>query len=152
VSGKHRFRVLKSDLPVAFGRMHVLPMLVDIIEERIDVAVRIGASDIWPPPPIRKRAPCSQWPVSGRSATAKIGDIVIAPAGPINAPKSISRLNYFNHLEIDRGHSLGADPGVFVKFTPFAGQCVQGKLYKRPMFSYIREHRPLMELWTGYEF
>jgi DNA-binding transcriptional LysR family regulator len=60
---------LRIDVPVAFGRMRVMPLVldlvaqhpdlrphisftdrfVDIIEERIDVAVRIGASDVWPP-------------------------------------------------------------------------------------------------------
>jgi DNA-binding transcriptional LysR family regulator len=60
---------LKIDLPVAYGRMRVLPVIlafaeqhpdlrphisftdrfVDVLEERIDVAVRIGASDVWPP-------------------------------------------------------------------------------------------------------
>ncbi|WP_207462299.1 LysR family transcriptional regulator [Azospirillum sp. SYSU D00513] len=58
---------LKIDVPVAFGRMRVMPLLlrfaerhpalrpevgftdrfVDILEERIDVAVRIGASQAW---------------------------------------------------------------------------------------------------------
>ena len=59
---------LKVDLPVAFGRMRVMPLIlafaeehphlqptitftdrfVDVIDEGIDVAVRIGASEIWP--------------------------------------------------------------------------------------------------------
>lgn len=59
---------LKVDLPIAFGRLHVMPLLldfaarhpqirpyvtftdrfVDIVEDGIDIAVRIGASDLWP--------------------------------------------------------------------------------------------------------
>ena len=59
---------LKLDLPVAFGRMRVMPLLlefarrypavrlqvsftdrfVDMVEEGVDVAVRIGGPDVWP--------------------------------------------------------------------------------------------------------
>lgn len=59
---------LRVDVPVAFGRMRVMPLMlpfierhphlrpsitftdriVDVVEEGIDVAVRIGASEIWP--------------------------------------------------------------------------------------------------------
>jgi DNA-binding transcriptional LysR family regulator len=70
VLAAHRSEIvgrLKVDVPVAFGRMRVLPLLldfaerhpnlrpnitftdrkVDIVEEGIDVAIRIGASDSW---------------------------------------------------------------------------------------------------------
>lgn len=59
---------LRIDVPVAFGRMRVMPVIlpfierhphlrpcitftdrvVDVVEESIDVAVRIGAPEIWP--------------------------------------------------------------------------------------------------------
>lgn len=59
---------LRVDVPIAFGRMRVLPLIlpfiqrhphlrpcitfsdrvVDVVEDGIDVAVRIGAPDVWP--------------------------------------------------------------------------------------------------------
>ena len=61
---------LRIDLPATYGRMHVMPLLfdflkaypgvqpqisftdrfMDLVEEGIDVAVRIGGSDTWPTP------------------------------------------------------------------------------------------------------
>lgn len=61
---------LRIDLPASYGRLHVLPLLlqfatehpglrphisfsdhfVDLIEEEIDIVVRIGGPDVWPSP------------------------------------------------------------------------------------------------------
>ena len=71
VLASHRSEIvgrLKVDVPIAFGRMQAMPLLlafaerhpnvrpsitftdrkIDIVEEGVDVAIRIGASDAWP--------------------------------------------------------------------------------------------------------